>query len=105
MTTTKGTLKYLGAFVAVAGIGIGGLFYADHQSKIKAEAEALQKNKTRIAYCISMKGKAYECDRIDPALTDEETKKRVSPFIQKFKEDQAALRAKTKAENEKFRKK
>ena len=96
MTITKGTLKYMGAFVAVAGLGIGGLFYADHQSKIKAEAEALQKNKIRIAYCISTKGKSYDCGEIDLALADEETKKKVSPFIKKFKDDKAAKAAETR---------
>jgi len=105
MTTTKGTLKYLGAFVAVAGLGIGGLFYADHQSKIKAEEEALQKNKIRIAYCISTKGKSYDCGEIDLALADEETKKKVSPFIKKFKDDKAEKAAETRKKNEEWRKK
>ena len=104
-TTTKGTLKYLGAFVAVAGLGIGGLFYAEHQNKIKAEAEALQLNEDQIASCIKTKGQSYNCGEIDLALADEETKQKGSPFIKKFKDDKAAKAAETRKKNEEWRKK
>ena len=88
MTNTKGTLNYLGplaAVAALAAIGLGGI-YAEHQAKTKA----FQQNETRIAECIDLKGKAYNCGRIDLALADEETQNKVSPFIQKWKEEKAA---------------
>jgi len=105
MTSTKGTLKYLGAFAAVAAVGLGGIFYADYQAKAKAEAEALKTNQTRIADCIALKGKSYNCGRIRLALADEETKNEVSPFIQKWKDDKAAAEAETRKKNEEWRKK
>nr|BDD44074.1 hypothetical protein 14 [bacterium] len=98
MTTNKGTLKYLGVFAAVGAVGIGGILYADHRAKTKAEAMALQKNQSRIAECIDLKGKAYNCGRIDLALADEETKNQVSPFIQKWEEEKAAAAEKRKAQ-------
>lgn len=105
MTSNKASLKYLGAFVAVAGVGLGGIFYADYRAKVQAEEKALQQNETRIADCIALKGKSYSCGRVRLALADEETKNKVSPFIQKWKDDKAAAEAETRKKNEEWRKK
>ena len=101
----KPTLKYLGAFVAVVAVIAGAAIYADHRAKVDAEAKALKKNESRIADCISLKGKSSGCGRIDLALADEETKNKVSPFIQKWEDDKAAAAAKARAEDEARREK
>nr|BDD45711.1 hypothetical protein 15 [bacterium] len=100
-TTTKGTLKYLGAFLAVVVIGGGGLGLGlnalQSREDAKKEARRIRMNNFAAAECVELKGKSSQCERVNLELLDEDTKAKVLPFQEKFIADK-------KAAHEKFRK-